>query len=65
MAYRNAALTGRALLVSGNYFEVLGVGAAMGRVFDESDDRQPGGAPGGRAVASRTGRRASAPIRAC
>src|SRR5260221_7029093 len=44
-AYNNAAANGRALLVSGNYFQVLGVGAAMGRVFDEHDDRDVGGAP--------------------
>jgi predicted permease len=45
IAYNNAASTGTALLVSGNYFQVLGVGAAMGRVFDENDDREPGGHP--------------------
>jgi hypothetical protein len=44
-AYNNAAANTRALLVSGNYFQVLGVGAATGRVFDENDDRQPGGHP--------------------
>ena len=44
-AYRNAALNSRALLVSGNYFSLLGVGAAMGRVFDEQDDREPGAHP--------------------
>jgi putative ABC transport system permease protein len=32
-------------LVSGNYFEVLGVGAALGRVFTQSDDRVPGAHP--------------------
>jgi predicted permease len=31
--------------VSGNYFGVLGVGAAMGRVFTDDDDRVPGGHP--------------------
>jgi predicted permease len=45
VAYNNAASTGTAWLVSGNYFPVLGVGAAMGRVFDENDDREPGGHP--------------------
>jgi predicted permease len=29
-------------LVSGNYFEVLGVRAALGRVFTDDDDRAPG-----------------------
>ena len=33
-------------LVSGNYFEVLGVPAAVGRVFDASDDQVPGRASG-------------------
>jgi predicted permease len=32
-------------IVSGSYFRVLGVGAALGRVLDESDDRQPGAHP--------------------
>ena len=32
-------------LVSGNYFDVLGVGAAAGRVFSPSDDQTPGGHP--------------------
>jgi len=32
-------------LVSGNYFDVLGVGAAAGRVFNPQDDRIPGGHP--------------------
>ncbi len=32
-------------LVSGNYFDVLGVRPAMGRVFTEDDDRVPGGHP--------------------
>jgi putative ABC transport system permease protein len=45
VAYNNNASTGSALLVSGNYFQVLGVGAAIGRVFDENDDREPGGHP--------------------
>src|SRR5947207_5943217 len=45
MAYRGNASTGSALLVSGNYFETLAVGAAIGRVFDAGDDRVPGGHP--------------------
>jgi predicted permease len=32
-------------LVSGNYFEVLGVRPAIGRVFNAADDRVPGGHP--------------------
>jgi predicted permease len=44
-AYNNAASPASALLVSGNYFQVLGVGAAMGRVFDENDDREAGAHP--------------------
>jgi predicted permease len=32
-------------LVSGNYFEVLGVPAALGRTFTPNDDRIPGGHP--------------------
>ena len=32
-------------LVSGNYFEVLGVPPAVGRVFTLEDDRVPGGEP--------------------
>ncbi|MGD0295804.1 MAG: ABC transporter permease [Bryobacteraceae bacterium] len=32
-------------LVSGNYFDVLGVHAAIGRTFTEDDDRKPGAEP--------------------
>jgi predicted permease len=32
-------------LVSGTYFPVLGVGAALGRVFTAEDDKTPGGHP--------------------
>ena len=35
----------RAELVSGNYFNVLGVGIAAGRAFSEDDDRVPGAHP--------------------
>ena len=31
--------------VTGNYFEALGVGAALGRVISSDDDRTPGGHP--------------------
>jgi putative ABC transport system permease protein len=36
---------GRAELVTGQYFEVLGVPPAIGRVFSADDDRIPGGHP--------------------
>jgi len=45
IAYNSQALPGRAHLVSGNYFEVLGVRPAIGRLFTEDDDRAPGGHP--------------------
>ena len=32
-------------LVSGNYFNLLGISAAVGRVFADDDDRTPGGHP--------------------
>jgi predicted permease len=32
-------------LVTGNYFDVLGVGPAIGRVFNAADDKTPGGHP--------------------
>jgi len=32
-------------LVTGNYFDVLGVGAQIGRTFTQDDDRTPGGHP--------------------
>jgi putative ABC transport system permease protein len=43
LVFRNQALPGHAHLVSGNYFEVLGVKAAMGRLFTADDDRVEGG----------------------
>ncbi len=45
LSYRNAPSNGLLHLVSGNYFTVLGVRAALGRVFDEGDDRTLGGHP--------------------
>jgi predicted permease len=42
LAFRNHALPGTARLVSGNYFELLGVKPAMGRLFSEDDDRTDG-----------------------
>src|SRR5262249_17727872 len=38
LAYKNSASHGRARLVSGNYFDLLGVRAAMGRLLGEGDD---------------------------
>jgi predicted permease len=35
----------RARLVSGNYFDVLGVHAALGRTFTDAEDRAPGAGP--------------------
>ena len=45
LAYKGTALAGQAHLVSGNYFDVLGVGAAIGRVFTPDDDTTIGGHP--------------------
>src|SRR5688572_19344612 len=45
LAYHNNASHGRARMVSGNYFELLGVRPAIGRVFNKDDDRTPGGHP--------------------
>ena len=39
LAFRNHAVPGSAYLASGNYFEVLGVKPAMGRLFSDEDDR--------------------------
>jgi predicted permease len=47
LSYEGEALSGVAHRVSGNYFAVLGVRAAIGRLIDEADD----GAPGARPVA--------------
>jgi predicted permease len=45
LSYKNNAQPGSAHLVSGNYFRVLGVTAAIGRVFDENDDQTISGHP--------------------
>jgi predicted permease len=45
LSYKNAASSGQAHQVSGNYFDVLGVRPAMGRLLTEDDDRTPGGGP--------------------
>jgi predicted permease len=43
--WRGASERANGDLVSGNYFEVLGVQPALGRLFNASDDRTPGGHP--------------------
>jgi predicted permease len=45
ISYANRALPGGVHLVSGNYFSVLGVRPAMGRLLTEEDDREPAGNP--------------------
>jgi predicted permease len=42
LAFHNSALPGRARPVSGNYFELLGVKPALGRLIAEDDDRNDG-----------------------
>ena len=45
LGYGNRTELVNAELVSGTYFPVLGVGAAIGRTFTPDDDRTPGGHP--------------------
>jgi predicted permease len=45
LGYGNRTERVSAELVSGTYFPVLGVGAALGRTFTPDDDRIPGGHP--------------------
>ncbi len=45
VSYRNDPRRESIHLVSGNYFEVLGVRAALGRVLGPADDLTPGGHP--------------------
>jgi predicted permease len=45
LSYRGQNERGRGELVSGNYFEVLGVQSVLGRTFTEKDDTVPGGHP--------------------
>jgi predicted permease len=45
LSYKGAAVSGTGLLVSGNYFQLLGVSSAIGRVLGEEDDRMPGAHP--------------------
>jgi hypothetical protein len=42
LAYEGQTLNGPGLLVSGNYFQVLQVRPALGRLFDSNDDRLVG-----------------------
>ena len=42
LAYRGQTLNGQGLLVSGSYFPVLGLQAALGRLFTVEDDRNIG-----------------------
>jgi putative ABC transport system permease protein len=43
LASQGQTQRGRLELVTGNYFNVLGVAPAIGRVFDSQDDNSPGG----------------------
>ena len=45
MAFDGQTMSGLGLLVSGNYFQVLQVQPALGRLFDGNDDRLVGEAP--------------------
>ena len=45
LSYRNNAIPGTVFLVSGNYFSLLGVDAAIGRVLTDDDDKTIGGHP--------------------
>ena len=45
IVWRGASERAKGELVSGNYFEVLGVGPALGRVFNAADDQTPGAHP--------------------
>jgi predicted permease len=42
LAYRGQTASGEGMLVSGSYFPVLGVRAALGRLLDEGDDKTIG-----------------------
>jgi len=45
LAYRGQTLAGIGALVSGQYFSVLGITPALGRLFGPEDDRVPNGHP--------------------
>jgi predicted permease len=45
LAYRGQTINGSGMMVSGNYFPLLGIQPAIGRFFTESDDQTVGGHP--------------------
>src|SRR5215831_5950275 len=45
LSYRNSPAVVLGELVSGNYYALLGIKPALGRLFDEDDDRTPGDHP--------------------
>lgn len=45
VSYQNAPISGRTTLVSGNYFELLGVKPALGRLILPRDEQGPGHEP--------------------
>ncbi|MEM6701676.1 MAG: ABC transporter permease [Acidobacteriota bacterium] len=45
LAYEGNTLSGEGALVTGNYFQVLGLNPAAGRLFEPSDDVSPNGHP--------------------
>ncbi|HEX4565214.1 MAG TPA: ABC transporter permease [Vicinamibacterales bacterium] len=45
LSFEGQTLNGQGVLVSGNYFQVLQVQPALGRLFDSNDDRLVGEAP--------------------
>jgi putative ABC transport system permease protein len=45
LSYKNNASLGLVRMVSGNYFDLLGVRPAIGRLFTEEDDGAPGAHP--------------------
>ena len=45
LSFNNSSAQGLALMVSGNYFGLLGVNAAIGRVLTEADDNVMSGSP--------------------
>ncbi|HEX6463939.1 MAG TPA: ABC transporter permease, partial [Vicinamibacterales bacterium] len=45
LSFNGETLNGQGMLVSGNYFQVLQVQPAVGRLFDSNDDRLVGEAP--------------------
>jgi len=45
LAYKGQTVSGEGVMVSGSYFPVLGVQAALGRLLGPGDDRAPGESP--------------------